>query len=119
MQNPSISRCSDLFEAGKISYSDARGHAEQRHKRPAVEHQAALQGSEEPGHQRRESSTSTSSDADAEYAAEPMNTKRWLLASVAVFVVVTVLEFLSTACSCSDLYRQHGFRVRPEARCRK
>ena len=35
-----------------------------------------------------------------------MNTKRWLLASVAVFVVVAVLEFLIHGVLLSDVYRQ-------------
>jgi len=35
-----------------------------------------------------------------------MNTKRWLLASVAVLVVVAVLEFLIHGVLLSDLYRQ-------------
>jgi len=37
---------------------------------------------------------------------EPMNTKRWLLASVAVLVVVAVLEFLIHGVLLSDVYRQ-------------
>ncbi len=35
-----------------------------------------------------------------------MNTKRWLLASVAVLVVVAVLEFLIHGVLLSDVYRQ-------------
>jgi len=44
-----------------------------------------------------------------------MNTKRWLLASVAVFVVVAALEFLIHGVLLSDLYRQSASIWRSEA----
>ena len=48
-----------------------------------------------------------------------MNTKRWLLASVAVFVVVAALEFLIHGVLLSDLYRQTASVWRPEAEMQK
>ena len=48
-----------------------------------------------------------------------MNTKRWLLASVAVFVVIGVLEFLIHGVLLSDLYRQTASVWRPEAEMRQ
>ena len=48
-----------------------------------------------------------------------MNTKRWLLASVAVLVVVAVLEFLIHGVLLSDLYRQTAAVWRPEAEMQK
>jgi len=44
-----------------------------------------------------------------------MNTKRWLLASVAVFVVLAALEFLIHGVLLSDLYRQTASVWRSEA----
>ena len=44
-----------------------------------------------------------------------MNTKRWLLASVAVFVVMAVLEFFIHGVLLSDMYRQTASVWRPEA----
>jgi len=43
-----------------------------------------------------------------------MNTKRWLLASVAVFVVIAVLEFFIHGVLLSDMYRQTASVWRPE-----
>jgi hypothetical protein len=37
---------------------------------------------------------------------EHMNTKRWLLASVAVFVVIAVMEFFINGVLLSDMYQQ-------------
>src|SRR2546425_10045266 len=48
-----------------------------------------------------------------------MNTKRWLLASVAVFVAIGVLEFLIHGVLLSDLYRQTASVWRPEAEMRQ
>ncbi len=48
-----------------------------------------------------------------------MNTKRWLLASVAVFVVLAALEFLIHGVLLSDLYRQTAAVWRPEAEMQK
>ena len=48
-----------------------------------------------------------------------MNTKRWLLASVAVLVVVAVLEFLIHGVLLSDLYRQTVSVWRSEAEMQK
>ncbi len=48
-----------------------------------------------------------------------MNTKRWLLASVAVLVVVAVLEFLIHGVLLSDLYRQTASVWRSEAEMQK
>jgi hypothetical protein len=48
-----------------------------------------------------------------------MNTKRWLLASVAVFVVVAVLEFLIHGVLLSDVYRQTGSVWRSDAEMQK
>ena len=48
-----------------------------------------------------------------------MNTKRWLLASVVVFVVVAVLEFLIHGVLLSDVYRQTASVWRPEAEMQK
>jgi hypothetical protein len=48
-----------------------------------------------------------------------MNTKRWLLASVAVLVVVAALEFLIHGVLLSDLYRQTASVWRPEAEMQK
>ena len=48
-----------------------------------------------------------------------MNTKRWLLASVAVFVVVAVLEFLIHGVLLSDVYRQTASVWRSEAEMQK
>ena len=48
-----------------------------------------------------------------------MNTKRWLLASVAVFVVIAVLEFLIHGVLLSDMYRQTASVWRPEAEMQK
>ncbi len=48
-----------------------------------------------------------------------MNTKRWLLASVAVFVVIAVLEFLIHGVLLSDVYRQTASVWRPEAEMQK
>lgn len=44
-----------------------------------------------------------------------MNTKRWLIASVAAFVVVAVLELLINGVLLADLYRQTASVWRPEA----
>ena len=44
-----------------------------------------------------------------------MNTKRWLLGSVAVFVVIGVLEFLIHGVLLSDMYGQTASVWRPEA----
>ena len=44
-----------------------------------------------------------------------MNTKRWLLASVAVFVVIGVLEFLVHGVLLSGLYKQTASVWRAEA----
>ena len=44
-----------------------------------------------------------------------MNTKRWLPASVAVLVVIVVLEFLIHGVLLSDLYQQTASVWRPEA----
>src|SRR5438132_11816718 len=48
-----------------------------------------------------------------------MNTKRWLLASVAVFVVIGVLEFLVHGVLLSGLYKQTASVWRPEAEMRQ
>ena len=48
-----------------------------------------------------------------------MNTKRWLLASVAVFVAIGVLEFLIHGVLLSDLYKQTASVWRPEAEMRQ
>src|SRR2546425_11543624 len=48
-----------------------------------------------------------------------MNTKRWLLASVAVFVVIGVLEFLVHGVLLSGLYKQTASVWRPEAEIRQ
>src|SRR5438094_9684800 len=48
-----------------------------------------------------------------------MNTKRWLLASVAVFVAIGVLEFLIHGVLLSDLYKQTASVWRPEAAMRQ
>jgi hypothetical protein len=48
-----------------------------------------------------------------------MNTKRWLLASAAVLVVVAVLEFLIHGVLLSDLYRQTASVWRSEAEMQK
>ena len=48
-----------------------------------------------------------------------MNTKRWLLASVAVFVVLAALEFLIHGVLLSDLYRQTVSVWRSEAEMQK
>jgi len=48
-----------------------------------------------------------------------MNTKRWLLASVAVFVVVAALEFLIHGVLLSDLYHQTASVWRSEAEMQK
>ena len=48
-----------------------------------------------------------------------MNTKQWLLASVAVFVVVAVLEFLMHGVLLSDVYRQTASVWRSEAEMQK
>jgi hypothetical protein len=48
-----------------------------------------------------------------------MNTKRWLLASVAVLVVVAMLEFLIHGVLLSDLYRQTASVWRSEAEMQK
>ena len=48
-----------------------------------------------------------------------MNTKRWLLASVAVFVVIGALEFLIHGVLLSDVYRQTASVWRPEAEMQK
>src|SRR2546428_8742241 len=48
-----------------------------------------------------------------------MNTKRWLLASVAVFVAIGVLEFLIHGVLLSDLYKQTASVWRPEAQMRQ
>jgi hypothetical protein len=48
-----------------------------------------------------------------------MNTKRWLLASVAVLVVLAVLEFLIHGVLLSDLYRQTASVWRSEAEMQK
>jgi len=48
-----------------------------------------------------------------------MNTKRWLLASVAVFVVLAALEFLIHGVLLSDLYRQTASVWRSEAEMQK
>jgi len=44
-----------------------------------------------------------------------MNTKRWFLASGAVFVVIAVLEFLIHGVLLLDMYRQTASVWRPEA----
>ena len=44
-----------------------------------------------------------------------MNTKRWLLASVAVLVVIAALEFLIHGALLSGLYKQSASVWRPEA----
>lgn len=43
-----------------------------------------------------------------------MNTKRWLLASVAVLVVIAVLEFVIHGVLLSDLYKQTASIWRPQ-----
>ena len=48
-----------------------------------------------------------------------MNTKRWLLASVAVLVVLAVLEFLIHGVLLSDVYRQTASVWRSEAEMQK
>jgi len=48
-----------------------------------------------------------------------MNTKRWLLASVAVFVVIGVLEFLIHGVLLSDIYKQTASVWRSEAEMQK
>ena len=48
-----------------------------------------------------------------------MNTKRWLLASVAVLVVVAVLEFLIHGVLLSDVYRQTASVWRSQAEMQK
>ena len=48
-----------------------------------------------------------------------MNTKRWLLASVAVVVVVGVLEFLIHGVILSDMYKQTASVWRSEAEMQK
>ncbi len=48
-----------------------------------------------------------------------MNTKRWLLASVAVLVVVAVLEFLIHGVLLSDVYRQTASVWRSDAEMQK
>ncbi|TMG77977.1 MAG: hypothetical protein E6H75_05085 [Betaproteobacteria bacterium] len=48
-----------------------------------------------------------------------MNTKRWLLASVAVFVVIGVLEFLIHGVLLSDMYKQTASLWRSEAEMQK
>lgn len=48
-----------------------------------------------------------------------MNTKRWLLASVAVFVTMAVLEFFIHGVLLSDLYKQTAAVWRPEAEMQK
>jgi len=48
-----------------------------------------------------------------------MNTKRWLLASLAVFVVIAALEFLTHGVLLSDLYKQTASVWRPEAEMQK
>src|SRR2546422_7184625 len=48
-----------------------------------------------------------------------MNTKRWLLASVAVFVAIGVLEFLIHGVLLSDLYKQTASVWRPETEMRQ
>jgi hypothetical protein len=44
-----------------------------------------------------------------------MNTKRWLLASVAVFVVIAVLEFVIHGMLLTGIYKQTASVWRPEA----
>ena len=48
-----------------------------------------------------------------------MNTKQWLLASVAVFVVIAVLEFFIHGVLLADMYRQTASVWRPEAEMQK
>src|SRR2546426_6459707 len=65
----------------------------------------------QPGHLRalltRQTITSSPpSDRPVSNVEEHMNTKRWLLASVAVFVVIGVLEFLVHGVLLSGLYKQ-------------
>jgi len=48
-----------------------------------------------------------------------MNTKRWLLASLAVFVVIAVLEFVVHGLLLADLYRQSASVWRPEPEMQK
>ncbi len=48
-----------------------------------------------------------------------MNTKQWLLASVAVVVVIGVLEFLIHGVLLADMYRQTASVWRPEADMQK
>jgi hypothetical protein len=48
-----------------------------------------------------------------------MNTKRWLLASVAVFVVILALEFLIHGVLLSDMYKQTASVWRSEAEMQK
>lgn len=43
-----------------------------------------------------------------------MNTKRWLLASVAAFIVIFALEFVINGILLSDLYKQTASVWRPE-----
>jgi hypothetical protein len=44
-----------------------------------------------------------------------MNTKRWLLASVAVLIAIAVMEFVIHGMLLSDLYRQTPALWRPQA----
>lgn len=44
-----------------------------------------------------------------------MNTRRWLLASLAVFVVIAVLEFFIHGVLLSDMYQRTASVWRPEA----
>ena len=48
-----------------------------------------------------------------------MNTKRWLLASVAIVVVIGVLEFLIHGVLLSDMYRQTAAVWRSQAEMQK
>ncbi len=48
-----------------------------------------------------------------------MNAKRWLLASVAVVVVIGVLEFLIHGVILSDMYKQTASVWRPEGEMQK
>src|SRR5205807_2458195 len=63
--------------------------------------------------------SSPPSDRPVSNVEEHMNTKRWLLASVAVFVVIGVLEFLVHGVLLSGLYKQTASVWRPEAEMRQ
>jgi len=52
-------------------------------------------------------------------AGDPMNTKRWLLASAAVVVVIGALEFFIHGVLLQDMYKQTASVWRPEAEMQK